>query len=85
MLGYHVHEKAALGITIPAALTALASRRSAQQFVLLVIVSTYALFPLLLGLAEYPIKVRPYCLNSDGEWTSIMDLASLERNDFNGV
>ena len=59
MLGYHVHEKAALGITIPAALTALASRRQAQEYVLLVAISTYALFPLLTGLAEYPIKVIP--------------------------
>jgi len=58
MLGYHVHEKAALGITIPAALTAASSGRNAQEYVLLVGASTYALFPLLLGPAEYPIKVH---------------------------
>ena len=58
MLGYHVHEKAILGVTVTAALTALTSRRSAWQYLFLVTVSTYALFPLLQGLAEYPVKVR---------------------------
>jgi hypothetical protein len=71
MLGYHVHEKAALGIVVPAALTAVANRKSARDFVLLVIVSTYALFPLLLGLAEYPIKVCSH--HQDG-----MDCADYE-------
>lgn len=58
MLGYHVHEKAVLGVSIPAALTAVASRRSAGEYLFLVILSTYALFPLLQDMAEYPVKVR---------------------------
>lgn len=57
MLGYHVHEKAVLGVTVTAALTAQASRRSAGEYLFLVILSTYALFPLLQGAAEYPVKV----------------------------
>ena len=57
MLGYHVHEKAVLGVTVTSALTALASKRSAGEYLMLVITATYALFPLLEGAAEHPLKV----------------------------
>ena len=60
MLGYHVHEKAVLVVTVPAAVSAVANRRAAGEYIFLTTVSTYALFPLLFTAAEYPIKVSTW-------------------------
>lgn len=58
MLGYHVHEKAALTAVIPAALGSVASPRAAGEYMFLSTVATYAIFPLLFTPTEYPIKAR---------------------------
>lgn len=63
MLGYHVHEKAVLAVTVPAALGAVADRRAAGEYIFLATVSTYALFPLLFTATEYPIKVSTCMLH----------------------
>lgn len=57
MLGYHVHEKAILTVLIPMALYATDSRQAARHYLLLATFGTCALFPLLYGMQEYPIKV----------------------------
>ncbi|PRW44369.1 putative dolichyl pyrophosphate Glc1Man9 c2 alpha-1,3-glucosyltransferase [Chlorella sorokiniana] len=62
MLGYHVHEKAILMVTVPLAVMAAAGlmpdgRRAAADFLFLSTVGTYSLFPLLFEPEEYPIKV----------------------------
>ena len=58
MAGYHVHEKAALMVTVPLALDAVRSRAAARDWLLLSATAHFALLPLLFTLAEYPIKVR---------------------------
>ncbi len=58
MAGYHVHEKAALMVTVPLALDAARSRRAARDWLFLSATAHYALLPLLFTPAEYPIKVR---------------------------
>ena len=58
MAGYHVHEKAALMVTVPLALDAVRGRAAARDWLLLCATAHYALLPLLFTLAEYPIKVR---------------------------
>ncbi|KAI3428699.1 hypothetical protein D9Q98_007523 [Chlorella vulgaris] len=63
MLGYHVHEKAVLMISVPMGVLAAAglmpgSRAEAlSDFLFLNTVGCYSLFPLLFGAEEYPIKV----------------------------
>ena len=57
---YHVHEKAILMVTVPAAVFALAERApgdSVRQLFFLSVLSTYSLFPLLFRPQEYAIKV----------------------------
>jgi alpha-1,3-glucosyltransferase len=54
--GYHVHEKAIITATVPLALLAVNSRSWAGDFLLLVSAGHAALFPLLLGWIEAPIK-----------------------------
>ncbi|KAK9828093.1 hypothetical protein WJX81_002987 [Elliptochloris bilobata] len=60
MAGYHVHEKAALMVTVPLALDAIRSRPAARDWLFLSATAHYALLPLLFTLAEYPIKVLIY-------------------------
>ena len=74
MLGYHVHEKAVLAVSIPAALTAVASKRAAGEYLFLIVISTYALFPLLQGMAEYPVKVgtKPENMQNGISWYRIL-------------
>ena len=69
MLGYHVHEKAVLAVTVPAALGAVADRRAAGEYLFLATVSTYALFPLLFTAAEYPIKVSTCMSHLQNFWS----------------
>ena len=57
MLGFHVHEKAVLTVLIPMALHAVDDHQAARRYMLLSTAGTYALFPLLFELREYPIKV----------------------------
>lgn len=57
---YHVHEKAILMVTVPAAVFALAKHApgdSVRQLFFLSVLSTYSLFPLLFRPQEYAIKV----------------------------
>eukprot|EP01023_Acetabularia_acetabulum_P032809 TRINITY_DN30674_c0_g1_i1.p1 TRINITY_DN30674_c0_g1~~TRINITY_DN30674_c0_g1_i1.p1 ORF type:complete len:262 (-),score=26.19 TRINITY_DN30674_c0_g1_i1:75-860(-) len=54
MFGFHVHEKAALVVTVPLALYAF---QNSTQFVLLSSASNYALLPLLFRQEEYYIKI----------------------------
>lgn len=56
MAGYHVHEKAALMVTVPLALDAVRSRAAARDWLFLSATAHYALLPLLFTLPEYPIK-----------------------------
>jgi hypothetical protein len=58
MAGYHVHEKAALMVTVPLALDAARGRRAAADWLFLSATAHYALLPLLFTAAEYPIKAR---------------------------
>ena len=57
MAGYHVHEKAALMVTVPLALDAVRSRSAARDWLFQSATAHFALLPLLFTLAEYPIKV----------------------------
>ncbi|KAL4420176.1 hypothetical protein ABPG77_008312 [Micractinium sp. CCAP 211/92] len=61
MLGYHVHEKAILMVTVPLGLLAIAgllpSSAAAGDFLFLNTVGTFSLFPLLFEPREYPIKL----------------------------
>ena len=57
MLGYHVHEKAILVVTVPAAINAITDCRAAGNYLFLSTVGTYQLLPLLFTPTEYPIKV----------------------------
>ena len=61
MAGYHVHEKAALMVTVPLALNAVRSRAAARDWQFLSATAHYALLPLLFTLAEYPIKACSPC------------------------
>ncbi|KAI8474674.1 MAG: glycosyl transferase [Monoraphidium minutum] len=54
--GYHVHEKAIITVTIPLALLAVERRAFAVDFLLLASAGHAALFPLLFGWAEAPVK-----------------------------
>eukprot|EP00271_Cylindrocystis_brebissonii_P018433 TRINITY_DN520_c1_g1_i1.p1 TRINITY_DN520_c1_g1~~TRINITY_DN520_c1_g1_i1.p1 ORF type:complete len:588 (-),score=53.31 TRINITY_DN520_c1_g1_i1:233-1996(-) len=57
LLGWHVHEKAALHFMVPAALLAADSDGDAEEYLFVTAVGTYALFPLLFYSQEYPIKI----------------------------
>eukprot|EP00897_Mesotaenium_endlicherianum_P001272 jgi/Mesen1/1172/ME000124S00207 len=71
MLGWHVHEKAALHFVVPLALLCADSRQLARQFVFLSTVANYSLFPLLFEPKEYPIKVLLLLLYTIGLWTAL--------------
>eukprot|EP00823_Brevimastigomonas_motovehiculus_P002683 TRINITY_DN1617_c2_g2_i1.p1 TRINITY_DN1617_c2_g2~~TRINITY_DN1617_c2_g2_i1.p1 ORF type:complete len:648 (+),score=96.16 TRINITY_DN1617_c2_g2_i1:25-1968(+) len=57
MLGYHVHEKAILMVTIPLSLCALSSYQASHLFMFMLPVAHYSLFPLLFKPTEIPIKI----------------------------
>jgi hypothetical protein len=56
MFGYHVHEKAALTVVIPLALSAVADARLGQLYVLLSTAAHVGIFPLLFEVQEVPIR-----------------------------
>lgn len=63
MLGYHVHEKAVLMVSVPLGVLVAAGRMpggraAAGDFLFLSTLGTYSLFPLLFEPQEYAIKVR---------------------------
>ncbi|KAL1900731.1 glycosyl transferase [Ceratocystis pirilliformis] len=57
LFGWHVHEKAILLVIIPFSLIALKDRRHFGAFRPLAVSGHVALFPLLFGAAEFPIKI----------------------------
>jgi alpha-1,3-glucosyltransferase len=63
MVGYHVHEKAALLVTVVFALDALETASNGGLYLYLSTLAHYALLPLLFTPAEYPLKVRTNTLS----------------------
>jgi alpha-1,3-glucosyltransferase len=68
MLGWHVHEKAILMVTVPLGLCALDSLHSTRLSVFMTAVSTFSLFPLLHEPTETPVKLLLLLLHSGLSW-----------------
>mmetsp|Transcript_17871 Transcript_17871/g.45803 ORF Transcript_17871/g.45803 Transcript_17871/m.45803 type:complete len:531 (+) Transcript_17871:116-1708(+) len=64
MLGYHVHEKAALMVTLPMALMSLESADMAGQYLFTSTVAHYAILPLIFTPQEYAIKILLWVLHA---------------------
>jgi alpha-1,3-glucosyltransferase len=64
MLGWHVHEKAILMVTVPLALIALDSVAAARTYFFIATVGHFALFPLLFRPEETPLKAILLCTHS---------------------
>eukprot|EP00158_Paraphelidium_tribonemae_P007551 Partr_v1_DN28284_c1_g4_i7_m75283 putative Asparagine-linked glycosylation 8, alpha-1,3-glucosyltransferase homolog (S. cerevisiae) len=64
LFGWHVHEKAILMVIIPFSFYAIEHRYSGPAFFILQLAGHYALFPLLFGVNETPVKVLSLILYS---------------------
>jgi alpha-1,3-glucosyltransferase len=76
MLGWHVHEKAILMVTVPLGLCALDCLHSTRLSLFMTAVGTFSLFPLLHEPTEAPVKLLLLALHSGLSWVLLSSVWS---------